>query len=206
MSFFNFMEYETEKINTSHAVIPKYGIRKATEIFTLKEMPDLKNRIKYNGLLQIMLNDIFAHHNSPSMPLIKQIMIHKHDCPVCLKSVPLFRRLAENLQRGLLLYRYDIIELKEARNFFGNIISGYDIYKYYNSFGKDNQRVSGVPFFIQNFSIDLKRINGTDVPIIRTIKKNEDWIVSYVGDLHPFGFLANIFKVKNQYIESSMTF
>jgi len=204
MSFFNFIDFSDNINAIDKKVTPNYGTLNKKEIFTLKEIPKTSVRIRMNGLLHKMLDEIAFHHNNTNMPKITQIMIHKTDCPVCKKTLPLFRRIAEELKNRLLLYNYKIIELKESMPILNKNITGYNIYKYYNMLGKGNQNVSGVPFFIQNFKTEKKKVNGKSLHLLVTLKKNEDWIVSYVGEIHPFSFISKIFNIKNLYIESSL--
>ena len=143
-----------------------------------------------NSKINEMLDMIEKLYSKDSMPDIMQIMVHSADCPHCQKSLPVWEKLVYALEIRLRKYTHATIEMGDEINLGSTKVSGIDLYTKFQP--------NGVPFFLQNFTIEtvIKNNNMT----IKNLKPSRFDLIS-VGELQPFNFLATAFDIPNSYIE-----
>lgn len=169
--------------------------RNAKVIFTYDEKPDLQTRAAANEKIRQMFLEIQEKYGNYELPFTIMVgMVHKHGCDHCERSLPVFERICQNLQLIFKRFDYFILEYNQMLNSSQNIATGEDLYLYFNQHEKYN--VTGVPFFLLNFTISTKRINRNDVLSIR----KKAWYPISSGELQPLAFLSAAFKINNPFL------
>lgn len=166
-----------------------YGSSKKIEIFTNKDVDDPMKRSEYNLMVRSMLDSIGTLYGGTNTPFMVQLLIHDKTCRACKENMPYWDAITFELQKRLLMYAPKKVELGD-RITEDNGLTGYDILEMYDA--------HSIPFIIQNFEIKSKKFRNVE----KNIVENKEWILSYVGKIHPFGFLSEIFKVPNLWLKS----
>ena len=164
---------------------------KYVDFFGFGEESSYKNQ-KING----MLDKIEKYYYKPTMPSIGHVMVHSATCEACKKSMVIWEKLTLALEKRFPgKYLHEEVELNEHYEIDGETITGAFLYQKY--------KVTGVPFFLQNFKPTIVLRKKKTSAEVRQLTSTEFFTV-HVGFLQPFKFIAASFGVPNDFIEDSI--
>lgn len=117
---------------------------------------------------------------------IAQVLIHDRRCPTCKESLPKFTMIKKALESRIPNYKGVQLEMKEKLRIAGELtdVTGEKIYKIFES------ETKGVPFVIQNGEVEQHDQKKVFTP-------SNKFVVTYIGKIDPFRFLATSFNIKN---------